>query len=800
MRLSYNWLREYVRMELTPSKLGEKLTMAGIEVEEILDLGASYRQIRIGQIAAISPHPEADNLLVCGVKLADGRIRVITAAKNLAPGDLIPVALPGSSLPNGKEIETISFRGIESQGMLCSEEELGLSRSSQGIMVLPVGTRLESEFPQVLGVDDTVLVLELTPDRADCLGILGIAHEVAALTGQRVTYPPAVSIEDEAPIEEMVQVEVVDPELAPRYAGRVFFDLKVGESPLWLKTRLLAAGMRPINNIVDLTNYVMLEMNQPLHAFDLDQLAERKIIVRRAKDGEKIVTLDEMERELLREDLLIADADFGQCIAGVMGGNKSEVSFQTERVFLEAANFSAVSVRRAAQRYAIQSEAALRFGKGLDPATVVPALNRVSYLLNDLGIGKTAKGVIDCYPKPESPRRIFFRPEKINSLLGTDLDPAYMGEILGRLSFRVGSTENGLWAEAPSFRRDIEVEADLAEEVARIHGYDRIPTTYPVAGEGGALTARQRFEYRMRDLLLGYGLTEVVTYSFHGQRLFDRMNIPVDHAWRKTVALQTPLSEEGSIMRSSLCGGLLEALSYNAKRKQENLRFFELAKVYLPTKEGELPHEPLYLGGVLMGRAFEEGWNQPATEIDFYDGKGILEALFVDLRITAWNFRPGAHPILHPGRAALVEIEGRPVGILGEVHPKVKRAFNLTARTVLFELNMEEVWKAVGAEELVIDPLPKFPPLLRDLAILLPEATLVREVMNLIKEIGGEWLEEIKLFDVYKGEKIPADHRSLAFSLTFRTADRTLQDEEVNGKMERIIRGLAERYEASIRQ
>lgn len=800
MRVSYNWLREYVPLELSPTELAEKLTMAGIAVEEVEDFGAAYRNLRVGQILEIKAHPRADNLLICRVRLSDGEVMVITAAKNLKPGDKVPVILPGQRLPNGKLIQETEFRGVLSQGMLCSEEELGLARESEGIMVLEKDTALDSDLAKLLGFDDMVLVLELTPNRADCYGMLGVAREAAAISGQKVKYPDLTLTEEEVSIEDCISVVVEDPELCPRYAGRVFFDVKVGESPRWLKTRLLAAGMRPINNVVDLTNYVMLELNQPLHAFDLDRLKENQIVVRRAKKGEVITTLDGVERVLDDENLLIADAEQGQCIAGVMGGCISEVSPDTRRVFLEAAHFSAVSIRRTSQKFALRSEAALRFGKGIDPAGVVTALDRTAHLLLKLGIGKVASGVIDYNPNPVKPRKVRFRPERINALLGTELSPEYIRETLNRLTFTIEEEDGQPKVKVPSYRPDIENEADLAEEVARIYGYNRIPTTYPAAESVGILTPRQRFEARVKETLQGFGLTEVMTYSFHGRKVFDRLNLPQNHMLRNAVEMKAPLSEEGSLMRTTLLAGTLETLSYNAKRNREDLYLYELARVYRPTGKDTLPDEPLYLAGALMGRAYERGWNQPARAVDFYDGKGMIEALLRDLQVSEGRFVKGSHPTLHPGRTAVLEINGKAAGVVGEVHPQVRKEYDLAAPAVLFELNMETLWSATNRSIITVRPLPKFPPVLRDLAVVLREEIPVAEILKLFREVGGEWLETVELFDVYQGEKIPAGLRSLAFSLTFRLEERTLQDEEVNTKMNTIIEELERRFDASIRQ
>ncbi len=803
MRVPYNWLREYVPVELEPEELAEKLTMAGIAVEELVDPGAPYRSLRVGEVTELKPHPETEKLLVCRVRLSDGEITVITAARNLRTGDKVPVALAGTRLPDGRLIEETVFKGVLSQGMLCSEEELGLSRQAGGIMVLPAQTRLEDDFIEILELNAPVLVLELTPNRADCYGMLGVAREVAALTGCPLN-PPALEVREESKekMEDFISVELQDPDLCPRYMGRVFFDLEVGESPLWLKTRLLAAGMRPVNNVVDLTNYVMWELNQPLHAFDLDRLAGPKIIVRRARPGETLVTLDDVERKLEPDQLVIADAEKAQGIAGVMGGGSSEVTANTRRVFLEAAYFSPVSIRRTAQAQAIRSEAALRFGKGIDPEGVKAGLNRAAFLLNKLGIGKVCQGMIDYYPVPVPAKKISLRPDKINSLLGTALDPGYIKEILRRLQFGIEEApENRVTVTVPSYRRDIEYEADLAEEVARIHGYDKIPTTYPAAKRPGALTPRQQFEKKLRILMQGYGLSEVVTYSFHGEKVFDRLNLSGAHPLRNTVRLKVPLSEEYSMMRTTLLGGILDVLSYNAKRRQDDLSIYELARVYLPSgEEKQLPGENLHLAGGLMGRAAERGWNQPDAPVDFYDGKGLVESLLTDLRIPGAVWRRDEHPALHPGRTACLELNGRKAGVVGEVHPDVKERYDLASPVVLFELDVEALWTAAEKETINVKPLPKYPPVLRDLAVVAPEQVRVEEIVCLLVETGGEVLEKVDLFDVYSGGQIPPGHRSLAFSLVFRMMDRTLQDEEVNEKLEEMIAKLATEFKAVVRR
>ncbi|HHZ20599.1 MAG TPA: phenylalanine--tRNA ligase subunit beta [Firmicutes bacterium] len=802
MRVSMEWLREYVATPLNAEELADRLTMAGIAVEYVEKMAQRYAGIIVAEVLEVKPHPQADNLQVCRMGVGTGELTVITAAHNIKVGDRVPLAQTGAVLLNGTKIEPVTFKGVTSQGMLCSETELGLAKESTGIMLLPGDSPVGGDVAKVLGLDDEVLVLELTANRADCYGMLGVAYEVAAVTGLPVKLPE-FSVKEENPVDinEMVTVKVLAPDLCPRYAGRVLTDLKIEDSPLWLKRRLLAAGLRPINNIVDLTNYVMLELNQPLHAFDLERLAGREIVVRRGYANEKMQTLDGVERELNPEQLVIADAKEAQCIAGVMGGGVSEVTAQTRQIFLESAYFAPVSVRRTANALAMRTEAALRFGKGgIDPSGTVLALDRLAHLVEVLSAGRVARGVIDHYPQPIAPRIITASAGRINRLLGTELAPGEMQNYLKALNLEVTQeTADQLRVEIPTRRPDLENEADLAEEVARLYGYDRIPVTVPASKVVGRRNLRQMMEKTIRETLTGFGLTEIITYSFHGESAFERMGLAADDPLRNTVRMWVPLSEEGSMMRTTLLAGMLQTLEYNAKRRQNDVAFFEQARVYLPQANGELPAEPLHLAGGLMGRASEPGWNQPARKVDFYDGKGLLEQLFGVLRVDKVGFSKGYHPLLHPGRTAQVTIDKKLVGYVGEIHPKVAQEYDLVEPVVLWELNLEELVPALGKTEITYQPLPKYPGIARDLAVLAPEEVKAAQIQATIARIGAELLEEVFLFDLYTGENIPAGHRSLAFGLKFRAADRTLQEDEVNALMEQIITVLKQEFGAEIR-
>lgn len=802
MRVSMNWLRDYIDIPFGAEELAERLTMAGIAVETVESMGELYRGIIVAEVQALTAHPQADNLLVAKLGIKDGETTVVTAAKNLKVGDRIPLAQPGTTLPNGVRIEQADFRGILSQGMMCSETELGLARESDGIMVLSAETELGADIAKVLGLDDDVLVLELTANRADCYGMLGVAREVSAITSQPVRLPD-VSVKEEASgvINEWAQVEIKDPDLCPRYSGRVLTDITMGPSPLWMRRRLLSAGVRPISNMVDLTNYVMLEMNQPMHAFDLQHLAGSRIVVRRAAAGELMTTLDKTERQLQPEQLLIADPEQGHCIAGVMGGSISEVSQDTKQVFLESAYFSPVSIRRTAAGLAMRTESSMRFGKGgIDPSGTTLALDRVAHLVEELGIGKIVPGIIDQYPAPVTPRTIEAKTSRINELLGTEIPSETMIGYLKKLGLDVEQKgESAIVVHIPTRRPDLENTADLAEEVARLHGFDKIPVTVPASDVVGKRTPRQQLEKNLRGLMMGFGLSEVVTYSFHGESLLDRMGLAADDPLRNTVKLWMSLSEEGSMMRTTLLGGMLQVLENNAKRRQNDGAFFEIARVYIPRKDGELPYEPLHLSGALMGLASETGWNQNKRKVDFYDGKGMLEQLMDGLRVNHLSFSLGYHPMMHPGRTAQVAVDSKILGYVGEIHPTVAKEFGFSEPVVLWEIDLENVFPAAGEREIAYRPLPKFPGISRDLATLVPESVKSGEIEHVIRRSASELLEDLRLFDMYIGDKIPAGYRSLAFSMHFRAEDRTLQEEEISRIMERIMGSLRQEVAAEIR-
>lgn len=800
MRVSFEWLKEYVQIDLNAAELAERLTMAGIAVESIEDQAARYREIVVGKVCGIEKHPEADNLLITWINIGAGSSKqIVTAAKNLKIGDLVPLALPGAILPGGKTIAPVEFKGVKSEGMLCSGAELDVEQESTGILVFDREWPLGTPVAQVLDATDQVLILELTANRSDCLGMIGVAREVAAVLDIPCHLKPAVLKEEGPAVSDLVQVQVDAPDLCPRYAIRVAQELKIAPSPLWMQRRLKAAGVRPINNIVDITNYVMLEYNQPLHAFDLDRISEKTVIVRRAKAGEKLVTLDQVERSLNRDDLLIADSSAGLCVAGVMGGCSSEVTDQTVNLLLEAAYFNPVSIRKTAKALDLHTEAALRFERGIDPNGTIAALNRAAELIESLGAGKVARGYLDQYPKPVQPVQINTTYSRINRWLGTDLSGQAIRNYLERVNFKVtASGTEGITVTVPTYRRDVTHMADLAEEVARLYGYHRIPATLPASKVAGLRTPFQKFQLELGHLLQGIGLTEIVTYSLCAKDTAAKLGIAPDAPLSRTVDLLVPLSETQAVMRTTLVDGMLEVLAFNAKRRQNDLALYEIARVYWPKEGALLPEEPLHLSIGLMGRRAEIGWNQTTAEFDFYDLKGIVELLSRQFKFPAPAWRRSAQPFLHPGQSADIQINGQTVGFMGRLHPTVAAAYELTKAVFLIELDLT-LLESMRCPEISFEAPPRFPAIQRDLALVLPVDITPETVIAEINSMSGGLVESVELFDVYQGSQLPAGQRSLAFSLTYRSKERTLSDTEVNQIQAELLEKLNAKYGAVIR-
>ena len=802
MRVPYTWLKDFIDIDETAEELANILTNAGIEVEEITSLHPSFQGVVVAEVLSIERHPEAEKLFVTRVRDDSGDYTVVAGINNIRPGDKVPFARPGATLPGDVEIKRATLRGVESAGMLCSAEELGLALNPgvHGILVLDEETPLGLPLAEALYLHDPVLILGLTPNRADCLGLLGVAHEVAALTGKTVQMPNTAAGLQKA-TAPVAKITINDAALCSRYAGQVIRDVRVGLSPIWMQVRLLQAGVRPISNIVDVTNYVMWEWGQPLHAFDYHTLAEHSIVVRPAIEGESIVTLDDIRRPLTPDMLVIADAERPVAIAGVMGGLETEVTDTTDTVLLESAHFSPVSIRRTGRSLGLYSEAQQRFEKGVDVNGCTQAIRRASRLIELLGAGIVDGEVVDEYVSPQYPRQIRLRPERARKVIGLEISQKEMSSIFHRQGFTV---EEGtqLHVTVPTRRPDLHVEVDLIEEVARITGYDKIATTLPVGVmTQGRLTESQQVIKKVRETMVSCGLSEVINYSFVSPQMADKLQIPQDSPFRQAIPIANPLSEEQSVMRTVLTGGLLSTLSYNTNRNQHDLSLFELGAVYLPTSWPltELPEERTVLGIALTGAILGEHWQQKPVPVDFFTLKGIVEALLSRLTIKQASYQETEIPWCQPGQTAMLMLNGEAAGWFGRIHPDVTDMYDLDKPVYLAELDIKKIM-----EQAKLIPeystLPRYPAVLRDIAVVVPDEVSTADVITLIREAGGPLVEAVTLFDLYRGPQIPEGNRSLAFAVTYRDPAKTLSDDVVARQHHAIQDALTERFSASLRR
>lgn len=805
MYISYNWLKDFVDLDLPPQELAERLTLAGIAVESVTGLGKDISGVVTGRIETINPHPNADKLVITSVNTGEEKLQIITAATNVKEGDVIPVALEGAKLAGGFVIKRAKLRGVESRGMMCSGQELGIDAKTMpadqahGIMILPPGTPLGRDAKEILGLNDFILELDLTPNRGDCLSVIGVAREVAALLGRPFRLVEPSFPETGGNICGQVRVDINEPDLCRRYVARLIKNVRIGRSPLWMQSRLRAAGMRPISNIVDVTNYVMLEMGQPLHAFDYDRLVDHHIIVRRAKEDEEMVSLDDVLRKLNKDMLVITDPSGPVAVAGVMGGLSTEVTEHTTSILLESAYFNPVSIRRTSKALGLRSEASLRFEKGIDLGGCLRAINRAAQLIYDMGAGEVVTGVVDNYISPANEKTVMFRPKRATYVLGMDIPKEKASDILSRLQFKVQDAGEDLLVTVPTYRVDVSIEEDLIEEVARIHGYHQVPATLPFGSSShGAKTREQSFKTLIADALAGAGFYEVVTYSFTNPRVFDLMNLPADSPLRNTVKIQNPLSEEHSVLRTMMLPGLLEVLSRNFNRRVQDGAIFELDTVFLPGGDGHPPEERSALTAVAMGKA-PGNWKMQSQEFDFYFLKGVLESILGELGTEVVNFYPeNNNPSFHPGRTATLDVGGRKIGVIGELHPDVLEKYELPERVVAFEIDFDKLYTVSGQPK-VYKPLPKFPGVERDLAIVLKRENRTGDILEAIRKTGGELLISVSLFDIYQGEQVPQGYQSMAFALKFQATDRTLTDAEVSEVTDAIATELSSRFGAQLR-
>lgn len=804
MRVSFNWLKEYVDVPVTPEELAEKMTMSGVAVENIEYPGKGIEKIVTARIEKILPHPNADKLVICQINVGSETLQVVTGAPNVREGQIIILALVGATLP-GIKITKAKLRGVESFGMLCSAKELGLdprnfpADQQDGILEFPSETPIGLDAKEFLGLDDVILELELTPNRSDCLSMVGVAREVAAVLGTELKLPEIKVDEIDEKIEGQVRITIENPDLCGRYVGRLVRDVQIGPSPQWMQKKLRAAGVKPISNIVDVTNYILMELGQPLHAFDYDKLTDHAIIVRTAQQGEKMYSLDNVERELNSEMLVIADPAGPVAIAGVMGGMDTEITDGTTSVLIESACFNQASIHRTSKNLALRSEASNRFEKGIDINGSLLAADRACQLIAEMGAGRIVKGVVDNFPAPKANSVIRLRPERVSLIMGIDVPRPEIKSIMEKLGFTITDDGNDMIVEVPTRRGDISVEIDLIEEVARLYGFNNIPTTLP---EGAASEGRksivQELTDQVIDVMVSCGLYEIVTLSFMNPRVFDLLNLPPEHRLRTAVTVQNPLSEEQRVLRTTLLPGVLDIMSRNTSRKNKDLAFFEVGRLFKPLAGEKLPKETLALSVGVMGKT-TGSWSSKPQEMDFYYLKGILETLFDALNISNYGLIPEkGHPSFHPGRTARIELEGRTIGILGEAHPSVIENYRLPERVYMLQLNLEQTIQASGGFK-TCSPLPKYPAVERDLAVVVNRDVLAADIVKVINDQGGDLLERVGLFDVYQGQQIKEGYKSLAFSLRFQAIDRTLTDEEVNGLFENIQQALEKNFQAELR-
>ena len=809
MQVSIEWLHDYIDFKETAEELADKYTMAGVPVENVVRADRGLDKVVTGRIEQLEPNPDSDHLLVCRMNVGQKELVTIqTGADNVHEGDIVPVALVGAHLPNGLKIAKGKLRGIVSNGMLCSAGELKLDESKlteeqkNGIYILPPDTPVGIPASKVLGLDGVVLEFELTANRGDCFSVLGLVREAAVLTGGEAKFPE-IRVEEDASVKasDLIEIGIAAPELCSRFSARVLQNVKIAPSPAWMEKRLEDAGIRAINNVVDVTNFVMLEFGQPMHAYDWAQIAGKKLTARLAAKGEELHTLDDSSRRAKGTELVIADAEKAAGLAGVMGGLESEVTDATQTVVLEAAAFNGASIRRTSRALGLRSEASGRFERGVDVAHTVRALDRAAQLLQQMGACTVASGVVDVYPTPKAPVEVSFTAAAVNARLGTEIEGAEMKRILEKLGFAVREEGSSYIACVPSWRSDVTLMEDISEEVARIHGYDKIAATRP-RGEAvqGRQSERLAFIGRIKEILTGLGMTETVSFSFTHPSMFDKMQVPQASVLRRAVPIMNPLTDEYPLVRTTLLSSLLENAQRNFSRKNEDLRLFEVAPIFVPKElpVTEQPEEIMKLAGLLAGRRHLIGWNQDNEAVDFYDVKGVVEELLARLSIANYTVESGEHFALHPGKTAFFKKGREVIAVLGEVHPTVLKALGIHKKAYIFEMDVETLLK-YRAKNFRYEPLPRFPAISRDLALLVDEQTDAAQLARTIEKSAGKFFKDLHLFDVYTGEQVAEGKKSMAFSVDFQSADKTLKDEEADEAVAKILAALQKECGAELR-
>ena len=796
MNTSLSWIKAYVPgLDVTAQEYTDAMTLSGTKVEGFEKLDADLEKIVIGQIVKIEPHPDADKLIVCQVNTGEETIQIVTGAPNVKEGDKVPVGLDGGRVAGGHDgkkteggikIKKGKLRGVESCGMMCSIEELGSTKEmypeapDNGIYIFPQDAVVGESAVKALGLDDVVFEYEITSNRVDCYSVIGIAREAAATFRKEFKPPVVAKTGNSENAEDYIKVTVQDTELCPRYCARIVKNIKIAPSPKWMQRRLAANGIRPINNIVDITNYVMEEYGQPMHAYDYDKIANHEIIVRRAEKNEKFVTLDGQERTMDDSVLMICDGEKAVGIAGIMGGENSMITDNVQTMLFEAACFDGTNIRLSSKKVGLRTDASGKFEKGLDPNNAQAAIDRACQLIEELGAGEVVGGMVDVYTKKKVPVRIPFEPEKINALLGTDISAQEMLEYFKMVDLEYDESSNEVIA--PTFRHDLFRMADLAEEVARFYGYDNIPTTLP-KGEAttGKLPFKLRIEAVARDIAEFCGFSQGMTYSFESPKVFDKLMLPQDSVYRNAIKISNPLGEDFSIMRTVSLNGMLTSLAFNYNHRNKNVRLYELGNVYLPETLplNELPDERMQFTLGMYGDG------------DFFTMKGVLEEFFDKVGMSKkTTYDPNAgKSFLHPGRQANVVYDGEVVGYLGEVHPTVAETYGIGEKAYVAVLDMPKIVEAATFDR-KYEGIVKFPAVTRDLSMVVPKEILAGQIEAMIEQRGGKILEGYELFDIYEGAQIKEGYKSMAYSIVFRAKDRTLEESDITVAMKKILNGL----------
>ncbi len=801
MNTPISWIKAYVPdLDCTVQEYVDKMTLSGSHVENAVELDKNLEKIVVGVIDKIEKHPDADKLIICQVNVGEAEdIQIVTGAPNVNEGDMVPVVLDGGKVANGHsgevppengiKIKKGKLRGVESFGMMCSIEELGASRDmyplapENGIYIFPkdMGLKAGDDAIEALGLHDAVVEFEITSNRVDCFSMIGMAREAAATFDCEFKPPVVKETGNDEDVNDYIKVTVEDPDLCPRYTARVVKNIKLAPSPEWMQRRLRAMGIRPINNLVDITNYVMEEYGQPMHAFDLDTIAGNEIIVRRAKDGEKFITLDGQERELDSDVIMICDGEKEVAIGGIMGGENSMVTDDIKTLLFEAATFDGTNIRLSSKRIGLRTDASGKFEKGLDPENALLAMNRACELIEELGCGEVVGGVVDCYPNPVKGVRIPFEPEKMNALLGIEVSKEDMLKTFDKLDLEYDESANEI--VIPTFRQDLKIMADLAEEVARFYGYDNIPVTLP-RGEAtaGKISFKHRIENIARDVCESYGFSGGMCYSFESPKVFDKLLLPEDAKERQAIVISNPLGEDFSIMRTLPLNGMLTSLSTNFNHRNKNVRLYELGNVYIPhaLPLTELPDEFMELTLAMYG------------DCDFFDMKGVVESYLNKLGIDDITYEATKdYPYLHPGRAAVAKVNDKEVAYIGQLHPEAADNYNIKTDVYVAVVHIDEL-TSLANFDYKYETVAKYPAVTRDLSMVMKKEILVGQLEAIFKKRGGKLLESVELFDVYEGDQIEEGKKSVAYSLKFRNKEKTLEESEVSALVDKILEDLKE--------